>query len=671
MKYFDTSSAVPPRLDLPHSAALHHGANSLDEVSACIMSILAHSPQLARRLGCLSNLNGSLASKCVSRSTVNRQSSHLIRLLHLNGGGTTAAPDKDKTIATTVSPNTNLPGEPGSGLKGLRSIRGSRQQQKSHELTHTIFGQSANLPIRTRFAPSPTGYLHLGSLRTALFNNVVSRASKGGAFILRIEDTDQNRRVQDAEERIVEDLKWAGLSWEEGPDCGGPHGPYRQSQRLPIYKEHVERLLEAGHAYRCFCTSEQLDSQKRRLHDAGLPTVYAGTCRSINKVESQRRAAEGEPHVVRFRGDVFGSPKFRDAIYGPFQKKNPEEDFVLLKTDGFPTYHLANVVDDHLMQITHVIRGEEWLISTPKHIALYEAFGWKPPTFAHLGLLINPDGTKLSKRNDSVNLSRYQQQGIFPMALLSWLANLGSSFKAKTKTPRSLQDIVDVMTYKFTTGGIKLNFPKLDYFQSKYRDTILGNPIPELAEREAHLILHHLTLPLLREIDTLTNRGDPPNTQLPERWQTPLDLVPALRSDDTRKDYITRIFAVTQGNFQSLEGLVKQHPYLFWRVPTALYTLSVAAAATAPDAAILDALEQTIEQPYVWDGQGSRAMEYLRDALQGSAIDPVAFHNTLRLVATGAQDLASQTSARMFAILGRDEWRHRLAALRAACDGSK
>lgn len=287
----------------------------------------------------------------------------------------------------------------GLGLKGLRNRTKALKQTDGTSRdasTRNILGQSSQLPIRARFAPSPTGYLHLGSLRTALFNNLAASASKGGAFILRIEDTDQvtrltrhlqrsvytdlaqSRLVADAEERLIKDLEWAGLSWDEGPDRGGPYGPYRQvglttllfirslswdtdfiqSERLDVYKDHVQNLVDKGHAYRCFCSSEQLESQKRELHDAGKPTVYPGTCRSIDASESDNRAAQGEPHVVRFKGDAFGRPKFRDAIYGSFQKKDPEEDFIVMKTDGFPTYHLANVVDDHLMKITHVIRGE-------------------------------------------------------------------------------------------------------------------------------------------------------------------------------------------------------------------------------------------------------------------------------------------------------------------------
>lgn len=558
------------------------------------------------------------------------------------------------------------------GLKGLRSKTSSLRQTTADSARY-ILGQSSDHPIRARFAPSPTGYLHLGSLRTALFNSLAASASKGGAFVLRIEDTDQSRRVDDAEERLIKDLQWAGLLWDEGPDRGGPYGPYRQSERLPIYKQHVQSLVDTGHAYRCFCSPEQLESQKRHLHDAGMPTVYPGTCRSIDAFESTRRAAQGELHVVRFKGDSFGRLKLRDTIYGPFQKRDAEDDFILLKTDGFPTYHLANIVDDHLMKITHVIRGEEWLISTPKHLALYQAFGWEPPTFAHLGLLVNPDGSKLSKRDDSTNISKYRDEGTFPMALLSWLANLGSSFKSDTKMPRTVQNVADALTFKFTRGGIKLNFEKLEHFHNKYRDALLGNPVPELAATEARLIDHHLTQPMLRELDAITGGSSLHAQKLPGPWQTDLEFVPALRSGATRAKYVYDTFASRQGGFQSPSSLIQQHQYLFWRVPTSLYRSSLATASL--DRRVLDALGQAIERDDCWDGQGSGIMEFIRERLQGQDIAQVTAHNVVRLVGAGGQDVVSQSSPRMFMLLGRDEWRHRFDVVRALlgdmarCDG--
>ncbi|OAQ79048.1 glutamyl-tRNA synthetase [Purpureocillium lilacinum] len=571
----------------------------------------------------------------------------------------------DSKVKTQDGASATTPGI-GPGLKGLRNKNKALKKSSSHgPSARTILGQSSDLPIRARFAPSPTGYLHLGSLRTALFNNLASSASKGGAFILRIEDTDQSRLVADAEERLIKDLEWAGLSWDEGPDRGGPYGPYRQSERLDIYKDHVQQLVDHGHAYRCFCTSEQLEAQKRELHDQGKPTVYPGTCRSVDSSESDRRAADGEPHVVRFKSDTFGRPKFRDAIYGTFQKKDQEEDFILLKTDGFPTYHLANVVDDHLMKITHVIRGEEWLISTPKHLALYEAFGWQPPTFAHLALLVNPDGSKLSKRNDSVNISKYQNEGVFPMALLAWLANLGSSFKSGAKTPRTVADVADALTFKFTRGGIKLNLEKLEYFHNKYRDALLADPIPELAEQEARLIDHHLVQPMLRQLEAITTGSGKDASELPQGWEGPLQLVPALTSDESTKTaYLQKVLASRQGGYQSPSSLIQQHPYLFWRVPLQRYEASISTA-PSPDQRILDALDRAIDDETVWHGDGVQVMKCILDTLQGEGIDQVVVHNALRLVGAGGQDVVSQSSSRMFMLLGRDEWRHRLDALRS------
>ncbi|KHO01160.1 glutamyl-tRNA synthetase [Metarhizium album ARSEF 1941] len=557
------------------------------------------------------------------------------------------------------------PGKSGSE-SGLNALR-SRNKAVKDDLkaagpnaNRIILGQSPELPIRARFAPSPTGYLHLGSLRTALFNNLAARASKGGAFILRIEDTDQKRLVGDAEERLIRDLKWAGLSWDEGPDCGGAFGPYRQSQRLDIYKSHVKTLLDHEHAYRCFCSSEQLELQKRELHRAGKSTAYPGTCRSIAPPESERRALDGEPHVVRLKGDAFGRPKFRDAIYGLFQKQDPEEDFVLLKSDGFPTYHLANVVDDHLMHISHVIRGEEWLISTPKHLALYEAFGWKPPTFAHLGLLVNSDGSKLSKRTDSANLSTYQDKGVFPMALLSWLANLGSSFKASIKPPRTVPDIADALTFKFTRGGIRLNAEKLDHFSSKYRDAILWDPIPELSETETSLISGLITQPMLQEIDSVTKKAAA-SEMLPHGWDSPPTPVPAMANEKTRASYVYNIFASKKGGFLSAETLIRQHPYLLWRVPESVYKRSL--ASYEPDGRILLALSSAVNNEELWTAQGAEVMNAVLTVLEGQGTDNITLHDTIRLVAAGGHDVVSQSSSRLFMLLGRDEWQFRLDTL--------
>lgn len=306
-------------------------------------------------------------------------------------------------------------------------------------------------PCRTRFAPSPTGYLHLGSLRTALYNYLLAKAT-GGQFILRIEDTDQTRLVPDAEKRLFEDLSWAGLTWDEGPDKisgGGPYGPYRQSERLKLYDERADQLLEEGKAYRCFCSPEDLEQQKHLAHARGEPTHYPGTCRTISQRDSDSRAANGEPFAVRFKS-ADAPMVIRDMVYGRYQKADREEDFIIRKRDGFPTYHFANVVDDRLMKITHVIRGAEWLISTPKHVEMYAAFGWVPPAFAHVGLLVDENRRKLSKRDSGVDMSWYKDRHVLPDTLLNFSALLGwgrpSSMKSDVMTLQEMVDNVRVIS---------------------------------------------------------------------------------------------------------------------------------------------------------------------------------------------------------------------------------
>ncbi|MCH7859932.1 MAG: glutamate--tRNA ligase [Candidatus Marinimicrobia bacterium] len=280
------------------------------------------------------------------------------------------------------------------------------------------------MTVRVRFAPSPTGYLHVGGLRTALYNWLYAR-QLGGTFILRIEDTDQSREVEGAVEHLMATLKWIGLDVDEGPGIGGRYGPYIQSERLAIYQIHARMLLDKGQAYTCFCTPERLDQLRERQRNMGVASRYDRLCRSLPPDEARRRAAS-EPHVVRLAVPESGRIIMEDLI----RKKVAVEwetvdDQVLLKGDGFPTYHLANVVDDHLMEVTHVIRGEEWLPSMPKHLLLYQAFGWEAPIFAHLPLLLNKDRSKLSKRQGHVAVEDYQTGGYLPEALVNFVALLG------------------------------------------------------------------------------------------------------------------------------------------------------------------------------------------------------------------------------------------------------
>ncbi|EXJ79845.1 glutamyl-tRNA synthetase [Capronia epimyces CBS 606.96] len=337
-------------------------------------------------------------------------------------------------------------------------------------------GKLPDKPARTRFAPSPTGNLHLGSIRTALFNYLLARATHG-QFLLRIEDTDAKRTVPGAEERLYEDLTWAGLQWDEGPIVGGPYGPYRQSERLPFYKKHIENLLASGRAYRCFCSSERIDELNRRRHDKGLNLGYDRKCLHLSAEEAEERVHRGHQHVIRFRSPEEW-PRYNDLVYGRSghgAEKTKKllvdepvyEDTILIKSDGFPTYHWANVCDDHEMHITHVVRGSEWMASTPLHVALYESLGWMPPLFAHVPLLVDQNRQKLSKRNFDSDISSFREKGIFPEALVNFAALLGWSHTQKNDV-LDLPQLEALFDLKITKGNTIVSFDKLQYLQIKH-----------------------------------------------------------------------------------------------------------------------------------------------------------------------------------------------------------
>ncbi len=348
-----------------------------------------------------------------------------------------------------------------------------RQASSTTRLKHLL----PDHPARTRFAPSPTGNLHLGSIRTALFNYLLAKRTNG-QFLLRIEDTDQKRTRPGAEEQLCKDLQWAGLQWDEGPAVGGPYGPYRQSERTGIYRDHAARLLKSKHAYRCFCSSERLDTLNRSRHEKGLPLGYDRNCAHVPLQESNNRANRGEGHVVRLRTpDKY--PPWHDFVYGNTGKGGNEsrktliddpvyDDPIMIKSDGHPTYHLANVVDDHLMEITHVVRGSEWMSSTPMHLALYKAFGWDAPVFGHVPLLVDQNNQKLSKRNFDTDISVFRdKQGIFADALVNFAVLLGWSHQQKSDL-LPLSRLEEVFDLKFTKGNTIVSFTKLQFLQERY-----------------------------------------------------------------------------------------------------------------------------------------------------------------------------------------------------------
>ena len=349
--------------------------------------------------------------------------------------------------------------------------------------------EAAPAPVRVRFAPSPTGHTHLGSGRTALYDYLFARQT-GGQFILRIEDTDRKRFVPGAEEELVESLRWLGLQWDEGPDVGGPCGPYRQTERAEIYREHARLLVERGGAYPCFCTTERLEAMRREAEAHKLPRHYDGTCRRLDPSEAARRVAAGERHVIRFRTPKEGSITVCDRVRGAITVENRQlDDYVIVKSDGLALYHLAAMVDDHLMRITHVIRGAEWLPTFPLHVHIIRAFGWREPEFVHLSLFLKPSGKgKMSKREAadlakdgySIYIKDLRELGYTPEAVVNWVALMGWSLDDRTEH-FTLADLVKSFSLeRLNPAPAAINYTKLDHFNGVH---IRALPDAELARR--------------------------------------------------------------------------------------------------------------------------------------------------------------------------------------------
>ena len=332
-----------------------------------------------------------------------------------------------------------------------------------------------NHPVRVRYAPSPTGYPHVGNIRTALFNWLYARHT-GGSFIVRIEDTDQARSIEGALQNILESLDWLGLDWDEGPQVGGSYGPYLQSQRLDLYHSAVREMVEQGQAYYCYCTPQELDQMRKEQQKQGQPPRYDRRCR-----DAKPKAEQGLSRVVRFKTPLEGPPVIvHDLIRGEVTVDlSVIDDFVILKSDDFPTYHLANVVDDHEMRISHVMRAEEWLPSTPRHLLLYEALGYQPPTFAHLPMILGSDRAKLSKRHGAASLLEFRDLGYLPDAMLNFLVLLGWSLDDRTEL-FSREDLIRHFALeRIGKSPAIFNIDKLEWMNGVY---IRGMSREELAE---------------------------------------------------------------------------------------------------------------------------------------------------------------------------------------------
>ena len=334
--------------------------------------------------------------------------------------------------------------------------------------------------IRVRFAPSPTGYLHIGGLRTALYDYLFAR-SRGGKCILRIEDTDQSRLVEGAVENLINSLKQLDLHFDEGPGIGGDYGPYIQSQRLQLYHREAQRLLESGHAYHCFCTPETLAEMRQQQQEAKQFVKYDRRCLALSEEQVQAKLEAGEPHVLRLKMPDDHEFVVEDIIRGTVQiDASQSDDQVLVKSDGFPTYHLAAVVDDHYMKISHVIRGEEWLSSTPKHICLYECLGWEAPKWVHLPLILNQDRSKLSKRMNDVSVESYLQKGYLKEALINFIALLGWH-SADDREFYTLDELCQAFTLeRVSKAGAVFDLTKLDWMNGTYLKEL---PLETIVER--------------------------------------------------------------------------------------------------------------------------------------------------------------------------------------------
>ena len=377
------------------------------------------------------------------------------------------------------------------------------------------------MTVRVRIAPSPTGDPHVGTAYIALFNYCFAK-QHGGQFILRIEDTDQTRSTPESEKAILDALRWVGLEWDEGPDVGGPNGPYRQSERMDIYRGYAEQLVAEGKAFYCFMTAEELSAEREAQLAAGEPPRYAGASLSLTDQEVQSKLAAGTPHVIRMKIPEQGLCVFTDRLRGEVEIPWDQVDMqILLKSDGMPTYHLANVVDDHLMGITHVIRGEEWIPSAPKHQLLYQYFGWDMPELIHMPLLRNPDKSKLSKRKNPTSILFYQRFGIMPEALLNYLGRMGYSFEDEREV-FDLNEMVDSFNInRVSLGGPVFDFEKLQWLNGEWMRSVpfetLMNSIQQWAVNPDYISqVAPLVLPRVRSFSDLFKTALPLFNGYPE-----------------------------------------------------------------------------------------------------------------------------------------------------------
>ncbi len=499
-----------------------------------------------------------------------------------------------------------------------------------------MVGQSADArAVRTRYAPSPTGLPHIGNYRTALFEWLAARHA-GGQFILRVEDTDRKRLVPASLEAIEEGLRWLGLDWDEGPDIGGPVGPYLQSERLPLYREHAEWLVARGLAYRCSCTEERLSQMRAEQEARRQPTGYDRRCRLLTTEERADLASRSVPTVIRFAAPLEGQTTYHDYLRGDITFENSTiDDMILLKSDGYPTYNFANIVDDHLMGITHVIRGEEYISSAPRYAQVYRAFGWEEPEVIHVPLVLAPDRSKLAKRHGALPLLEYRDLGYLPEAIVNYLALLGWSLddKAEFFTLDELARVFDPR--RISTAPAIFDLARLDWFNGQYLRKL---PPDELVRRARPFL---------------------------ER-----DLPAGAALDDG--DYVTRVLTLDQERFKTLADVPALTSYFFVEQPEYDANLLLGKQMDAERAAeTLDALLPILEGTAEWTPE--RLLEaldafvvargFVRDKADGSQVpDRGPIFMLVRVATSGRKETPGLPE--MLAVLGRRRTLTRLGAAR-------
>ncbi len=483
-------------------------------------------------------------------------------------------------------------------------------------------------PVRVRFAPSPTGYLHVGSVRTVIFNWLLARHT-GGTFVWRIEDTDRERLVPGVIETMRETVRWLGVEWDEGPEVGGPYGPYVQSERLSIYREHADRLLEEGRAYRCYCSPERLAELRAEQQRAGLPTGYDRRCRDLSDAERAELEASGTPSAIRFRTPLDGTTTMVDALRGPITYENASlDDFIILKSDGYPVYHFGVVVDDYLMKITHVLRGQEYLSAGAKDILLHDALGISPPVYVHLPLVLAPDRSRLSKRHGAVAALEFRDLGYVPEALFNYLALLGAAYSGDREI-YSREELIELFDIdRLNPASAVFDHRKLEWMNGYYINHALT--LPDLADR---------CLPLLRDAGLVT--------------------------DETPREYVEQVVGLVKDRIKLLPEVVELTSFFFTEPSPA--PDEIAGRRLTPEEALpaLERARERLEAVTEWSDEPlESAMRSLAEEL---GMKTGALFMSLRVAITGRT--VSPGLFETMRVLGRDTTLARLSRAVDALSG--